>query len=482
MHFLGERVLDHILCGDSMSSLERRSRLLSHWLQVCRLLKARGDMVGYLAITMAILSPPILRLRETWSTIHPELHREISETGGKAMRILERRRLDGQPLQTLDGRVFIPRRIGVDIPCEEGVPYFGDLLHCMDDAHASRGKTINFQKIVEGLHAVIHSVGIWEKEWVNSRAFSGSKSDKLVDQIQDCLEQLNSTNQNPPSINSTMFYDKSLTCESAATGLYLNSHYHQRLPLSTGSNIPLLFTDLPASFSLFDRQDTLAFSGTLHKKTPSSGMASPSTGGYTSTANSNHTLKPPSSQSSQTIRRTHSFPPSISAQTTGYDDLDSTTRERTAVLQGGDNAMLRAIRDVAGVGQQLFHSKDGELVLKAITDESRSRPVSLIETTSNRHSTSSRRYSEAMTGAPLEEVPSNQAELSKSSRLQSEHSRDILVVPKGGTLERLVDILVLGVEDFSKRMNRSDGHELEKPNLKMNMDVFTITFFATFRR
>ncbi|KAI5779687.1 hypothetical protein EDC01DRAFT_669408 [Geopyxis carbonaria] len=492
LHFLGERVLDHVLCGDSTTSIERRVTLLSQWIHVSQLLKIRGDMVGYLAITMAILSPPILRLRETWSMMNVNLVEDLEEKGGLAMRTLERRKLSysGKPE---GGLVFIPRGIGEDISSADAVPYFGDLLHCLDEGHASRGRTIDYLKMVQGLQNIADSIRRWKREWpsTDSRRMSSLEIDEP---IQNCLEYLNSNNQNPPSSNATVFFDKSLACESSNTGMYLHSHYHQRLPLSTGANVPLIFTDIRASFSLFNRHDTLAISGSLHKKTPSSGLATPTvstSGSYTANVQANQTLRPPTSHSQTqqpVLRRTRSFPPSKpSVQTTGYDELDFTTHERTAVLHGGDNAMLRAIRDVAGVGQQLFYSKDGELVLKSITDEAQSRPTSVIEITSKAQKPSSHRYSEITSNGPSPRVSMHGGESSvtacNETSLHECSSPFLLVVPKGGTLERLVDILVLGVEDFSKRMNRSDQgpNRDDIPLLKMDMDVFTITFFATFR-
>lgn len=141
--------------------------------------------------------------------------------------------------------------------------------------------------------------------------------------------------------------------------------------------------------------------------------------------------------------------------------------------------MLRAIRDVAGVSQQLFHSKDGELVLKTLIDESQSRPASIIiETTSQRLSTTSRLQSEN-SGATSSRRNSKTIE-----PFAEKHEPVLLVVPKGGTMERLMDILVLGVEEFSKRMIRLGPEDKDKPPglLRMDQNVFTVTFFATFRR
>lgn len=497
IHFLGGRVFSHILCGESVHNIEHRVAVLSQWIDVARILRENGDMVGFVAITMAVLSPPILRLRETWSSMPPDLIEKLKKSGGSAMRVLERRKL-GVMSDDSSFRAVIPNGAGREYPCADAVPFFGDLLHCMDEAYASRDRNIDFQKMVQGLEAIQASLASWRTGWVDLNPhFDSSRQidTREVEQIQSCLQFLNSNNQEPPSNNSVVYFEKSLACEPSYTGVYLQSHYHQKLPLSTGVNVPLIFTDIRASFSLFDRSDTLAISGTLNRKTtsPSSGLGPPgnSSNAYPTAAQSNQNLRPPTSHGQPQIRRTRSFPPTHpSGQTTGYDDLDFTTRERTAVLHGGDNAMLRAIRDVAGVDQQLFNSKDGELVLKAITDDdSVSRPTSVIETTSKRQSVVSRRFSQIHSANVSPRVSMNMESYSiPNTPLREGFDLDnpvsLLVVPKGGTLERLVDILVLGVEDFSKRMNRSDEENADKPQslLRMNMDVFTITFFATFRR
>ena len=94
-------------------------------------------MVGYLAIAMAVLSPPIVRLCDTWSNIRADLYHEIAEFGGEAMGILERRRLSGNSKKRVDARILAPKDLGIGIHYEDEIPYFGDLLHCLDDAHAS---------------------------------------------------------------------------------------------------------------------------------------------------------------------------------------------------------------------------------------------------------------------------------------------------------------------------------------------------------
>jgi len=509
MHFLGDRVLYQVLSGDSALSVDRRASVLSQWLKITNLLRKRGDMAGYVAIMMAILSPPILRLRETWSLVEGSLFEDI-EYGASLMRVLERRRLE-EGESNCEGCILVPEDGREEISFEEVVPYFGDLCHCMDEAYESRVRNVEYPKFVGATDTISRALENWRAEWAGTRPHykaGGTRASKEVEQLQKCLSALNLNNTNPSSINSTAYFDMSLACEPSSTGAYLLSHYHQRLPLSTGANVPLVFTDVLPSFSLFARDDALAISGSLHKKTPSSGLASPSYGpggqqthhhhhhhhhhNQPGPSQSNQNLRPPTSSSHQpSLRRTLSFPPTKdTAQTTGYDELDFTTRERTAGLHGGDNEMLRAIRDVAGVGQQLFYSKDGELVLKSITDDANtSRPSSVIETTSKRVSGASRRisaqfYSDTASPRVSEQLDGSMPPTPARAEFALDDRRYLPVVPKGGTLERLVDILVLGVEDFSRRMNGSDpGSTAENaPLLRMNMDVFTITFFATFRR
>lgn len=496
MHFLGERVLSHVLSVDSTMSVDRRASVLSQWVKVANLVLKKGDMVGYMAIMMAVLSTPILRLRETWSLVDDSMFGDI-EHGAKVMRHLDRRRLEEGEAHS-EGCVLVPDLGREDISPEEVVPFFGDLCRCMDEAYESCTRNVEYLEFLQATDAIFRALKNWREEWPVAKIqfqSRGKRPVKEVEQLQRCLNALNSNNQTPLPTNSATFFDMSLACEPSASGLYLLSHYHQRLPLSTGASVPLVFTDCLASFSLFDRDDTLAISGSLHKKTPSSGLAAPSygPGQHPGPHQSNQSLRPPTSSSHpQSLRRTRSFPPPSkdTAQTTGYDELDFTTRERTAGLHGGDNGMLRAIRDVAGVGQQLFYSKDGELVLKSITDDGHpSRPSSLIETTSKRVSGASRRISShncSDTPSPRISGQPERSDLSTSAVDKlSLDGHYLSVVPKGGTLERLVDILVLGVEDFSKRMNGPDPESTssdDAPLLRMNMDVFTITFFATFRR
>lgn len=473
LHFLSERVLSHILSGDEALPHKRRAALIQRWIEICLEMYKIGDMTGYVAVMFALTSPAVLRLKTTWTLVAPEQRVFVSQHGVQVMRILERRRLH-QPGEHGSAPQIVTPDAGInDALC---VPYFGDLLLCMDEAVVGRTSTIDYRRTLEGAIEVKDAMDHWKAPISPSNPSDSPMAMHVDERLQACLYHMNQNNQNPGSVYDAQWFEKSILLEPLDTGFYLQSHYHQKLPLGTGANIPLILTEVQKSFSLFDRQETLAIAGNLHKKTPSAGYSAGQSN-LSAIAQPSIQIRPPSSSGlNSTLRRTRSFPPS--GQTTGYDGLDSTTRERSAVLQGADDAMLRAIRDVAGVNQRLFHSKDGELVLKSLIDESQSRPASIvIETISPRASSTMKRVSGSLGAVRSPHPDSGESTFTSGDKCYS-------VVPKGGTLERLVDILVLGVEDFSKRMIRvgRDGNPDDLASLKMDMDVFMVTFFATFRR
>lgn len=484
-HFITERVFAHVLTGDAAATHRYRAAVITHWLKVSQILNVRGDFVGWLAITTALLSPAISRLQETWSCVDPSLVETLVTAGREILLRIERRKL--RQLVDASEEIFIfgPDDIGFDAPKDDIIPYFGDLTHALDEVYSTTGRIINIQVAIHGVQKMMWTLRHDERYAPRPIGKSKTKTMPVPEQdyqdYQRLFRALNYNHQNTPAVNSAAFFELSLQCEASSTGMYLQNHYHEKLPLDIGANLPLIFTDVLSKFSLFDKEDAVALSGV--SLNPKKSGVSPLT---PNPAASGLVLPSPlahhGSQGARTpqLRRTRSFPPSKPpARTTGYDELDFTTRERTALLHSVDQSILGPIRDVAGVNQRLFYSKDEELVLKAITDDE-SRPASVVESTNKRTSIASRRLSSQFqsTNSPRH---SGYGEPT-SPRAEQFHLNHgpLPVVAKGGTLERLVDILVLGVNDFSKRMKKGDADDA--PALGMDMNVYTITFFATFRR
>lgn len=487
LHFISERVFFHLLTGDAVVEHSYRLALITHWLKIAQNLIIRGDFVGWLAIATALLAPSILRLQDTWSSVDSELCESFLSCGRYALLEVERWRMRNMRSTDTEPRVFGPEDIGFEVPQDITIPFFGDFAHCMDDVYLSRDRAINFPKIMEGIDQIQRGLKKWRKitDTLNQKGKDAKAPKHLAkpdEDYQRLFHSLNYANQNSPSARSATFFEMSLACEPSLTGHYVQSHYHERLPVDSGANLPLLFTEALPKFALFGKEEALAISGgSLSKKQHSSNLAPP-----TPTAGSQphspltpvHNVYPHSTnRPHQPLRRIRSFPlPNVGPPTTGHDELDIATRERTELLSSVDKAVLGPMKDVAGVGQKIYHSKDEELVLKSLADANESRPSSIIENANKRASVASRRLSAQFQHA-------NAASPRNSVHGSNFEPRPLSVVAKGGTLERLVDILVLGVEDFTRRMKRTNGNNLEDWYiLSMDMNVFTITFFATFRR
>ncbi|KAF3906164.1 hypothetical protein ABW20_dc0100692 [Dactylellina cionopaga] len=419
---------------------------------------------------MAILSPAILRLQMTWQLIDAGKLRTVVDEWVPVMLDLERRKFELSSSEAVRPSVMAPGGGGDTIAVQDIIPYFGDLCHSLQEGNDSRDNKINCKKFLQCYEGIEAGLERWsrypEEKNAQGKEISPAKF-KEDPRIQHCLRLLNDGSK-AISVYSSSLFQMSLAAERPTTGFYVQPHYHQKLPLSTGTSIPLAFTEILPGFSLFNWEDTLTIAEAFGKK-----HFNASTGNLSAIDMENdHMLASPSSHS-PVLRRTRSFPPPrTSAKTTGYNALDVATHERTAGLQSKDNTILKAVRDVLGVDEESFYSKDGELMLKADVnpDMGGSRPSSLIE--------HGRRPLSIASGH-------NEGGERPSSFINpSRHSTKAMnVVTKGGTLERLVDILVLGVQDFSTRMSsRGDGGERkELAAFGMDDELFIITFLATFR-
>ncbi|EWC47010.1 hypothetical protein DRE_03772 [Drechslerella stenobrocha 248] len=467
IHFLGEKLCMDILMPNH--SHEFRASLLSHWIDVGGILQDLGDMVGWFSIIMAILSPAILRLQMTWQMIEPVKLQTVVEEWVPVMLDLERRKFELSTSEAVRPSVMAPGGGGETIAVQDIIPYFGDLCHSLQSSNSGRDGKTNCTKLFQGYEGIEAGLERWGR-YPEEKAAEGKIIPPLKvkedPRIQQCLRILNDGSK-AISVYSSSLFQMSLAAERPNTGVYVQPHYHQKPPLSTGTSIPLAFTELLPGFSLFNWEDTLTIAEAFGKK-----HFNASTGNLAVIdMDQNDPVTPSLNLPSPVLRRTRSFPPPRSVKTTGYNTLDVATQERTAGLQSKDNTILRAVRDVLGVDEESFYSKDGELVLKAdAIPDMGSRPSSLIE-----HGR--RPLSIASGHADNSDRPPSLVNMYRPS------AKVLNVVPKGGTLERLVDILVLGVQDFSARMftRREAGEKKELSVFGMDDELFIITFLATFR-
>jgi GTPase-activating protein BEM2 len=350
---------------------------------------------------------------------------------------------------------------------------------------------IDFLQVKEAFTAVDHAINRWitfKKEAVGERQSPDSFFSKRNRALQACFEELHSSFADGFPYTADQLFEASIQAELPPQGAYIEHHYAKRISVTSGSYVPLMLTDVLPSYKLFEQTDLLEALATVEKRAPYGSQA----------MNRQHRERPAPSNTSawagrgnkpSPLRRTNSYPPArTSLATTGNPDLDHSTHNRIAGLTSRHFPMLKTLRDIAGVEQSLLHVQDGELVLKVVTDMKRlSRPGSMIiETSSKRASLASKRSSAQVFGTPALSTPPP-GKLNSSAR-NSFHPENgsvniIDVVTKAGSLDRLVDVLVLGIEDFSVYLLEDNMESTgKKPTrLQMNMDEIRTTFLATFR-
>jgi len=354
---------------------------------------------------------------------------------------------------------------------------------------------VDFVEIKEAVKSVEHAIRRWnnfkeipdpDREPIPPSAFFEKRSRAL----QLCFEDLHTTFAEGFPYTSEQLFEASIQAEPPSQGAYIEHHYAKRISVTSGSYVPLMLTDILPSYKLFEQTDLLEALATVEKRALYAGSQTAARlhrERPTSPASSSAWSTPAKGIKPSPLRRTNSYPPSrASLATTGNPDLDYSTHNRIAGLTSRHFPMLKILRDIAGVEQSLLHVQDGELVLKVVKDTKRlSRPGSvIIETSSKRASMASKRSSAQVLGTPSISTPPP-AKLPSSARnsfhpeLFGPMTTD--VVTKAGSLDRLVDILVLGIEDFNPYLLEEFADGKKPGRLQMNMDDFRTTFLATFR-
>ncbi|KAK9484975.1 hypothetical protein V1527DRAFT_441962 [Lipomyces starkeyi] len=475
-HFLGTTMIKQLFSTGStgQNSQTLMGKLLSKWVLLGNILKQRGDMVGWLAIASIVCSPALCRLKETWVLVSSDIIDIVNRDWAPVIFDVDRRIILSEvSTRRESSHILAPDGIGKTYSKDWVVPYFGDIsIHLFErmseinkatiDIASSRNELVRIHKALERWTIYITSV---------ENADNLPILETPVATLQECLYSLYETHISATPISPLAIMEMSLAYEPPVTGQYAQYYTSQRSPLSTGSYSAILFTEILPSYKLFAQRDLLEAGGLLYKKSSSSLKSKTSA----------DPLVPPGNRrldsGSKQLRRASSFPPSRANITiTGYSDLDTTSRNRVAGFPNR-HFLVKSVRDVLNMGVSLYHVRN-ELVLKSFKDDGAraSRLSSVIfENPSKRMSNGSRRLSAQFQPAAIE---------SQIADYRSSQPQSVNVVAKAGTFDRLVDVLVIGVEDFSSWVNSEDIFYLQKfgqTSFRMNMDIFTSTFLATYR-
>lgn len=451
IHFLGCLLIDHLFNPVHRIDNAYRGKIITYWINLGNSLKNSGDMVGWLSIATVICSLPVLRLRSTWCYVASDIRDRVIKEWAPVVFDLERRLMISDMSRKSTYHVLAPQGIGITYPKERVVPFFGDL--CVKFQEGSTYKQCESR--LNSIKTAFQRWGHYLDNIPQNDTFEPLP--ETIPVIQKLLYALLSHHFEAPVVHPEAILKMSLEVEPCVSGQYLKHHYNQRSQFVTGSYMPLIFNNIIPTYNLFSKPSLIAVgaaTSTNPKRTlrPSSSRSGDAfRGNSVNVGNSKHGGSSTSvaSNTQRSLASSESF-----ATITGYPELDTPSR----VFIGhhtGSNMLLQNFRDILNIDATQYQIFD-DIVLKTFNDEE------FLKLENEKRDSASRQASKQVSEATNSRDP-------KDSKIFN-------VVVKAATLERLIDILVLGVNDF----NTSVEGTIKGP-LQIDMDAHTLTFFATFR-
>ncbi|ODQ77824.1 hypothetical protein BABINDRAFT_163211 [Babjeviella inositovora NRRL Y-12698] len=123
IHYLARLLVHHLLVEKNTPDV--KARILQKWIQLGCLLDKTGNMVSWLGIATVILSQPVLRLRKVWAHVEPQYVKILRHDWSPVVFELDRHILNN--FKTLY-HVIAPKGLGKNYSKRHVIPFFGDLI------------------------------------------------------------------------------------------------------------------------------------------------------------------------------------------------------------------------------------------------------------------------------------------------------------------------------------------------------------------
>ncbi|ORY97109.1 hypothetical protein BCR41DRAFT_227930, partial [Lobosporangium transversale] len=522
-HFLTILITHHILIAtQSIQSTSRRPKLLAQWIKTARCCWLLGDMAGFVAIAIGICSPGVVRLQETWKQVSLELRQEVAH---KWVPILIKMNMVMEDLQGLAissfglksslHSVFEMSLNGEDsvIPCISNIKQSLDQLDRAMPSFLQLApvQQLNIEKLRQ-IYLVLNkaSQSISTKALKPQPILSSLENERLQ-QYFSHLASISQTLHDHYHSNelSSDAFESSLACEPHFIGQYLDYHYKNRK--MAGSFIPLMFPEvvpekrlfpLPLLLTLentgntdrkssFDEVQTIppGTSKIASTKLPSDLSSTAKKGSEESIGSSAtyyrtlHLEQTDSTSCQKSHKRTYSFPParntcnsigSFSTQPTVNMINPHLDALASGCLQSMDepepNEVVTAMRNVTCIGYSSILIEGGNLILKV--NEQMTEPL-VNPLAKEREGDFRRSRLYLNTGGSQSSNTSSLAELNEA--------RSVIV--KAGTLEELIYVVVMGLEDRNGKYLDEQGNLICWTSMQFILDheTFQKAFFATYR-
>jgi hypothetical protein len=483
-HYLIRLVLDQVVGRSAVSkqhvsstAAKHRASLLRHWIAIASYLLSFGDILGWAAIMAALCSRAIARLQHSWRYVAegdrilhatswtPKLAKLGWNEEGKThlAGVVTLSAITSRQFKDKDGRQQQP------------IPFFGDSFGRIQDvlAASSSDTRLPFAPLTQEVTRLYDLVESWFTDSCQSQLLRPAAIPGVgppVKEFQYALQTLAAGG----SVSSVSSYlATSFLIEPCGLG-NLDLHWRPSLPpqLNAKALIPLMFPEALPNLDLLNREDLVntLYPGMSQQRRPSGSLggaeASAGFGRYVRSPLAAAPLKGRSSPAS--LRRTKTYPASGS---------------RNKSVPFGDISEWAALTERGGAphDEGTVFRIGSDLVLKATEDAQ-------LLSSSCSAMLSNARFSQELsrsTGRPLSQV-SKRSSLPASQRSSMVDALvSVQVVVKAASLERLVDILVLGVSDLTVTLSDDNGEmplqSARRSKLSMDVHAFRTSFLATYR-
>ncbi|KAI9279424.1 hypothetical protein BC943DRAFT_383562 [Umbelopsis sp. AD052] len=546
-HFLTSFVNQHVLidshqmCSSQLDECVLRAMLIEHWIRVGEELLKLGDMCGWCSIAVSICSFAILRLRQSWKFVNQDLIERLTTIWSPIliqsnMFSTEIGSCGWQAYSTL-GKLHVldPPLTGITLPnahlddftrASSGVPFFGVIRQFVErlrrhvrrylDAPASGNNhqqpIVNFEKYWSMYDAI----------WTTLQRYQSPSQDDTVESlviepigpIQAFFEHTQVNLLSVPN-DYNVLQECSLECEPKPFMIGSSIRSPRKLKWLSESIAPpsSWILSFPQLVSSITKKDTL--SGLIQPTTVRSmkmfqqqlptartsrlkKLAMPDTIPESEGNDKGNETRSPSTSSmqessrgSRNRKRTYSFPSSRSISELGLDsslsaveNMESNSRswinpENYKKSQTISKSPFHAIVHIGAVGEKLLSVRDGELILQ-IDDLKESKP-SFVAT---KPLLSIIPQSFVFESKPILDVSVRWTEdqgqgLEADGKIKAQK-----VKVKAGTFERLMDVLIYGLSEYSANVDSQDDfgeYVFSECRLSVDMEEYVHVFFITYR-
>lgn len=497
-HYLTRLILEQVLGseppqaarGQETSLLgtqaRHRARLLRHWIAIASWSLAYGDVVAWAAVMVALCSRAISRLEHTWRLVAEGDRMLVGSSWANKLAALNW----GEDAQlSVNAAVKVTDITSKGAKAIEGkgrpgcIPFLGDALPRALSAHrVASGKLDPAQLPIAPLASNASRLYSNCQNWVEAASSSKGAGpsegyfavNEPIVEFQQLLQRLATTYESSPeeSVSSSKHLEASLAFEPPSLGT-VDLSWRPPLPavLAARAILPLIFPESLPTLDLLDRREIVdkAASDDIRAISSNAQMHDPDA---TIRVNTQRYVRSPLSgtplvrASLQSLTRTKGNA-SPSAR------ISSTSLPFNKVAEWGAGRLVPEEETLYRIGN--------DLLLKASDEVPASLPASPL---------TGKRFSQdfGSRGArPLSQVSkrSSLPTSNRSSLIDAVIPTQVLV--KAGTLERLVDVLILGVSDLFVSPSDDATHDTapaqaaKRSRLTMDLNAYRMVFLATFR-